>query len=264
MIDLTHALAGPYGTMLLTDLGADVIKVEPATGDVTRDVGPYTPDDELKAFGGYFQSINRGKRSIVIDLKSPAGIETLIDLVRDADIIVENFSVGVMERLGIPYTRLREINPRIVYGSLRGFGDPSIGESPYAEWPAMDIAIQAMAGALSVTGTEDGEPIKIGPGVGDIFPGTQLAVGLLAAVMHARETGEGQHVDVAMYDSILSLCERIVYQYSYAGVVPKPEGNKHPFLSPFDVVRATMAGSLSLPRRRRGGATSARSCSART
>jgi crotonobetainyl-CoA:carnitine CoA-transferase CaiB-like acyl-CoA transferase len=237
VIDLTHALAGPYATMMLTDLGADVIKVEPPDGDVTRPMGPFRDDDEQRVYGGYFHSINRGKRSIVLDLKTEQGVATLLELVADAEVVIENFSVGVMERLGLSYERLREVNPRLVYGSLRGFGDPRMGESPYATWPAMDIVIQAMAGALSITGTEAGEPMKIGPGVGDIFPGTQLALGVLAAVLHARQTGQGQHVDIAMYDSILSLCERIVYQYSYTGNVPKPEGNKHPFLSPFDVVR---------------------------
>lgn len=239
VIDLTHALAGPYGTMILCDLGADVIKVEPPSGDVTRGVGPFTEDDQLHLFGGYFQSINRGKRSVVLDLKSEADLEVLLELVAGAEVLVENFSTGVMERLGLTYERLLEANPSLVYGSLRGFGDPELGESPYANWPAMDIAIQAMAGALSITGTEDGEPIKIGPGVGDIFPGAMLMIGLLAGVVQARQTAEPQRVDVGMYDAVLSLCERIVYQYSYSGEVPKPEGNKHPFLSPFDVVRAS-------------------------
>lgn len=238
VIDLTHALAGPYATMLFTDLGADVIKVEPATGDVTRNLGPNLPDDTVCAFGGYFQSVNRGKRSIVLDLKSTEGADLLRELVKDADVLIENFSLDVMDRLGLSYESLQETNPRLVYGSLRGYGDPRLGKSPYAAWPAMDISIQAQAGAMGITGLEDGTPVKIGPGIGDIFPGTLLAVGILAAVIHARETGRGQLVDVAMYDAILSLSERIVYQHSYTGAVPKPAGNGHPFWSPFDVFEA--------------------------
>lgn len=238
IIDLTHALAGPFGTMLLSDLGADVLKVESPQGDVTRNLGPYMPDDEVREFGGYFQSINRGKRSLVVDLKTPEGRDLLLELVAEADVLVENFSLGVMERFGLSYETLREVNPRLVYGSLRGYGDPRLGESPYATWPAMDIAIQAQAGAMGITGAADGTPYKIGPGIGDIFPGVLLMVGLLSAVIHAKESGEGQYVDVAMYDSVLALCERIVYQHSYTGAVPGPEGNQHPFWSPFDVVRA--------------------------
>jgi crotonobetainyl-CoA:carnitine CoA-transferase CaiB-like acyl-CoA transferase len=236
IIDLTHALAGPYGTMLLTDLGADVIKVEPPHGDVTRGLGPYAEDDTLRAFGGYFNSVNRGKRGIVIDLKTPEGVEELLALVAEADALVENFTVGVMERLGIPYERLREVNPRLVYASTRGYGDPRVGESPYADWPAMDLVAQGLGGALGITGTVEGVPIKVGPGIGDIFPGTLTALGVLAAIINARRTGEGQYVDVSMYDGILSLCERIVYQYSYMGDVPGHEGNGHPFWSPFDVL----------------------------
>jgi crotonobetainyl-CoA:carnitine CoA-transferase CaiB-like acyl-CoA transferase len=239
VIDLTHALAGPFGSMLLADLGADVIKVEPPHGDVTRTLGPYADDDELRAFGGYFNSVNRGKRGIVIDLKSPEGRQELLDLVATADALLENFTVGVMDRLGLSYEVLSEINPRLVYGSCRGFGDPRTGESPYAHRPSMDLVAQAVGGVLSITGLEDGTPIKVGPGVGDIFPGTLMALGVLAAVLHARETGHGQYVDVAMYDATLLLCERIVYQYSYRGEVPVPQGNGHPMWSPFDVVPAS-------------------------
>lgn len=237
VVDLTHALAGPYCTMLLCDLGADVLKVEPASGDLSRAVGPYV-DGDTTGLSGYFQSVNRGKRSVVLDLKNESDIEILLGIVEGADVLIENFSVGVMDRMGLSRARLLERNPRLVYATLRGFGDPDLGASPYANWPAMDIIIQAMAGPLSITGLENGTPIKIGPGVADIFPGALLATGILSAVLHARETGKGQQVDVAMFDAVLSLCERIVYQNSITGKVPSPEGNKHPLLSPFDVVRA--------------------------
>ncbi|KXX59543.1 CaiB/BaiF CoA transferase family protein [Rhodococcus sp. LB1] len=238
VVDLTAALAGPYCTMILADLGADVIKVEPPGGEVTRRVGPYPLQDagQQRPLGGYFQSVNRGKRSIVLDLKSPSGHAELIELVRTADVLVENFGPGVVDRLNIAYDSLREANPRLVYASLSGFGAAWAGKSPYIDWPAMDITVQAMAGALSITGTEDGKPVKIGPGVGDIFPGTMLAVGILAALHETARTGRGQQIDVAMFDAMLSLCERIVYQHSYTGAVPKPIGNTHPILTPFDVL----------------------------
>jgi crotonobetainyl-CoA:carnitine CoA-transferase CaiB-like acyl-CoA transferase len=240
VLDLTAALAGPYCTMVLADLGAEVIKIESPAGEVTRRVGPDPEPDGSgePTLGGYFQSINRGKRSIAIDLKTDAGRHELLALVRTADVFVENFGPGVVDRLGLSYAEIRAVNPRIVYASLTGFGAAWAGASPYAEWPAMDITIQAMAGALSITGTEDGQPIKIGPGIGDIFPGVMLSSGILAALLEAKESGLGQQVDVAMYDAILALCERIVYQYSYTGQVPRPVGNTHPILTPFDVLEA--------------------------
>lgn len=239
IIDLTHALAGPYGTMLLSDLGADVLKVEPPTGDLARRAGPYPSGDQTHAFGGYFQSVNRGKRSVVLDLKTPEGAATLRSLAAEADVLVENFTPGVMERLGLSYESLSAENPRLVYAALRGFGDPRSGESPYQSWPAFDVVVQAMAGIMGITGTEDGTPIKVGPGVGDIFPGTLLALGITSALYEARGSGRGQFLDVAMYDAILSLCERSVYQHSYTGTIPRPEGNRHPLLSPFDILPAT-------------------------
>jgi len=237
VLDLTSMLAGPFTTMLLADLGADVVKVEPLTGDRTRGVGPFREeDDPAQALGGYFQSVNRGKRSIVLDLKSSEGAERFRDLVRVADVVVENFSSGVMERMGLGYEALAEVNPRIVYGALRGFGDARSGESIYDSWPAFDVVAQAMGGFAGITGLVDGAPLKAGPGIGDIFPGTLLALGVVAAVRHAEHTGEGQFLDIAMYDAVLALCERIVYQHSYLGENPKPMGNGHPLLAPFDIM----------------------------
>ncbi|AUN41880.1 CaiB/BaiF CoA transferase family protein [Tsukamurella tyrosinosolvens] len=238
VLDMTHALAGPYCTMLLADLGADVLKVESPSGDLSRTSGPYLPDDEAKDFGGYFQSVNRGKRSIVLNLKDPADVAVFTKLVIESDVLVENFTPGVMDRLELSYETLAEINPKLVYAALRGFGDARSGTSPYQEWPAFDIVVQAMAGLMGITGLPDGTPIKVGPGVGDIFPGTLLSVGVVSALYETRGSGVGQFVDVAMYDAVLSLCERIVYQYSYDGTIPRPEGNRHPLLSPFDIVPA--------------------------
>lgn len=235
VLDFTHALAGPYCTMLLADLGADVIKVEPPEGDHTRSFGPYPPGDEIPPFGGYFQSINRGKRSVSLDLKRPEERDRLLALLPEFDVVVENFTPSVMERLGLGWDVLSARNPALVYVTIRGFGDPALGRSPYADWPTFDMVVQAMGGLMSITGPRPGEPTKTGPGVGDIFPAALAAVGLLSALHHARRTGEGQHVDVAMYDGVIALCERIIYQYSYTGKVPSQQGNGHPLLCPFDL-----------------------------
>lgn len=233
IIDLTQMLAGPYGTMLLADHGATVIKVEGPEGDMTRAGGPFRPDDEERLLGGYFQSVDRNKESVCLDLKTPEGQTAFKALVRDADAVVENFRAGVMERLGLSYEVLKEINPRLVYGALRGFGDPRTGRSPYNDWPAFDVVAQAMGGIMAITGPDPETPTKVGPGVGDIVPGMLLGFGVLAAVHHARRTGEGQFVDVSMVDAVLAVCERTIWQNSVQGLVPGPEGNHHPFLCPF-------------------------------
>ena len=237
VLDLTMMLAGPFSTMLLADQGATVIKIEPpGGGDMTRTVNLKKGQD--MPFGGYFQSVNRNKLSIALDLKSEEGKGVLRRLVRDADVLVENYRVGVMDRLGLSYESLARINPRLVYASIRGFGDPRTGKSPYAEWPAFDVIAQAMGGIMGITGPDRNTPLKIGPGVGDIIPAMLTAFGILAAVRHAERTGEGQYVDVGMYDAILAVCERIVYQHSYDGVIPGPEGNAHPLLCPFGLFPA--------------------------
>jgi crotonobetainyl-CoA:carnitine CoA-transferase CaiB-like acyl-CoA transferase len=242
VLDLTQMLAGPFVTMMLADQGARVIKVEPPGGDTTRLFGPFMPGQigvPEGGYGGYFGSTNRNKRSIVIDLKSEEGREVLKRLVAKADILVENFRAGVMERLGIGYETLAEINPRLVYGTIRGFGDPRSGRSPYASWPAYDIVAQAMGGIIAITSpTPGGPPTKIGPGVGDLIPAMQCAFGILAALHRARASGRGQFVDVAMVDGVLAACERPVFQYSYDGVSPGPEGNSHPLLCPYGLFPA--------------------------
>lgn len=238
VIDLTRMLSGPYCTMLLADQGAEVIKVESFDGDTSRGHGPYRDDDPNHEFGGYFQSVNRNKKSIVLNLKDEASIDVMRKLVASADVLVENFRSGVMERLGLSYEQLRTINPRLVYAAIRGFGDPRTGASPYDNWPAYDVVAQAMGGLIGITGPGPGEHVKVGPGIGDIFPGTMAAVGILSALHHASKTGQGQFVDVAMYDAMLALCERIVYQHSFAGAVPGPEGSAHPFFSPFGLYPA--------------------------
>ncbi|TDK98161.1 CoA transferase [Mycobacterium paragordonae] len=245
VVDLTAMLAGPYATMFLTDLGADVVKVEPPSGDLSRRAGPFRDDDDRDGLAGYFQSVNRGKRSVVLNLKSAVGQRQFQELARHADIVVENYSAGVMERLGLSYEVLKADNPRLIYAALRGFGDPRTGVSPYGTWPAFDVVAQAMGGFLGITGTSDGAPVKSGPGIGDLFPGVLLALGILAALHHRSRTGVGQFVDVAMYDAVLSLCERIVYQHSYTGAIPAPQGNSHPLFCPFDIL-PTADGYIAL------------------
>lgn len=238
IIDLTQMLAGPYGTMMLADHGAEVIKVESPQGDMTRPGGPFHPDDQQKTHGGYFQSVNRNKKSIVLDLKTESGREALKALIKEADAITENFRAGVMDKLGLSYESLREINPKLVYGTLRGFGDQRTGASPYAEWPAFDVVAQAMGGIMGITGPDASHPTKIGPGVGDIVPGMMLAFGVLSAIHHARRTGQGQFVDISMVDSMLAVCERMIYQHSVSDHVARPQGNGHPFMCPFGMFPA--------------------------
>jgi crotonobetainyl-CoA:carnitine CoA-transferase CaiB-like acyl-CoA transferase len=238
VIDLTRMLSGPFCTMLLGDQGAEVIKIEPFEGDTTRSHGPYREDDPKRLFGGYFQSVNRNKKSIVLDLKTNDAREVVLRLVKTAHVLVENFRPGVMERLGLGYETLNAINPRLVYAAIRGFGDPRSGKSPYQDWPAYDVVAQAMGGVIGVTGFPD-QPVKVGPGLGDILPGTMTAFGIAVALRHAERTGQGQFLDVSMYDSVLSLCERAIYQHSFADLVPGPEGQAHPFFVPFGLFPAS-------------------------
>lgn len=238
VVDLTTMLAGPFATMILADLGADVIKVEPPHGDFIRQQGPFAPDDRVRAFGGYFQSINRNKRSAVLDLTTDDGRDSLRRIVEHADVLVENYRHGVMDRLGLSYERLSEINPRLVYAAIRGFGDERTGSSPMRDWPAYDITAQALGGLMEITGDPAGPPIKAGPGFGDTVPALFAVIGLLSALHRARRDGIGGFVDVSMYDAMLAMCERTVYQHSYTGDVPNRQGNTHPLLSPFDVLPA--------------------------
>jgi len=238
IVDLTQALAGPYCTMILADMGADVIKVEPKAGDGIRQIGPHTEVDAAHHFGGYYASGNRNKRSITLDLKDPADAAILRRLVDTADIVVENFRAGVMEALGLGFEVLRETNPRLVYGAIRGFGDPRTGAGPYTSWPAYDVVAQAMGGVVSYTGTKGGEHVACGPSIGDLYPATMMVAGVLAALHHARATGEGQFVDVAMMDALIAVCESMTWRYTYTGEIQAPRGAEHPSLCPFELYDA--------------------------
>ena len=245
ILDLTQALAGPFCTMLLADLGADVVKIEPPQGDMSRAMPPHPADREGCDYGGYFASINRNKRSVVLDLRGAADRDILLRLVDRADAVVENARVGVMDRLGVGCERLRERNPRLVYAAIRGFGDPRTGASPYAEWPAFDIVAQCMGGIVGTTGAAGTGGVPCGASIGDLFPATLAALGIVAAIHAARRSGVGQFLDVAMYDALLSLCESVIYYYSYEQRVLGPRSTGHPSLCPFDVF-ATSDGAVAI------------------
>lgn len=224
IIDCSMAYAGPFGTVLLADLGANVIKVEPPNGDGFRLVAPHPPDyehafkhaDSGADYGMSFASVNRNKRSISLDLKAAEDREILLKLCEQADAIVENMRTGVMDKLGLGYETIAERNPRIVYATVRGYGDPRTGESPYAQWPCLDVAGQSVGGLVEATG--DLFPVAIA----DIYPGTLMALGLVSAIVKAQQTGEGDFVDVAMYDSVVTLLKSNVTAFGLTGKAPKP------------------------------------------
>jgi crotonobetainyl-CoA:carnitine CoA-transferase CaiB-like acyl-CoA transferase len=238
VIDLTQALAGPYCTSLLGDHGAEVIKIEPPRGDMIRNIGPFADDDENHEFSGVFQNANRNKRSLVLDLTTAEAKEVLLALVDSADVLVENFSEGVMERFGLCYETLAERNPRLVYTSIRGFGDSRGGESPYSAWPAFDIVAQAMGGLMSITGPDKDTNVRVGSGIGDTVPGLFAAFGTMAALYEAKASGKGQYVDVAMVDSVLAVSEVVVNTYAATGKSPVPIGNQLHGFAPFDTLKA--------------------------
>jgi crotonobetainyl-CoA:carnitine CoA-transferase CaiB-like acyl-CoA transferase len=245
ILDVTHAIAGPWATMMLADLGAEVIKVEGPTGDMQRFMGPFTKEDPERAYGGTYGAYNRNKRCIMLDLKDEADRETFLQLVDWADAVVENQRAGVLDRLGLGYETLKERNPRLVYGAIRGFGDPRTGESPYADWPAYDVIAQAMSSFVSMNGMSPAESHKVGPFLGDIYPGTVAALGILAAVFHARLTGEGQFVDVAMVDAVTALSETGICRFSYMGRDTPPSGNSSETVAPFDIF-PTKDGAMAI------------------
>ncbi len=218
-------LAGPFCTALLADAGAEVIKIESPGGDDARQVSP-----KVGGESAYFMLINRNKRSLVLDLKSAEGRQAVQDLAKDADIVVENFRPGVAERLGIGYASLSAINPRLVYASISGFGQ----QGPLAHRPAYDIIAQAMSGIMSVNGPAGSGPTRIGESMGDLIAGLQGAWSILAALHGRGAEGRGQHLDIAMVDSIVSLMVTAMSQYLFTGEVPGRIGNAHPISAPLD------------------------------
>jgi CoA:oxalate CoA-transferase len=226
VVDLTRVLAGPLCTMLLAELGARVIKIEhPDGGDDSRCFEPF-----CQGRSAYFASLNRGKESIALDLKDEGDRVVFLRLIRRADVLVENFRPGTMERLGLGYEKLREKNPGLIFASVSGFGQTG----PWRHKPAYDLIVQALSGMMSVTGQPGDPPTKAGTSIADITGGLFLLTGIAAALYHREKTGEGRQVDVAMLDGQLAILESAVMRYAASGQVPGPMGNRHPSITPFE------------------------------
>jgi len=231
VLDLTRVLAGPFCTMMLADMGADVIKIEiPERGDDTRQMGPFK-----KGESAYYMNLNRNKRGITLNLKSAKGKEIFLELVKRADVVVENYRPGTMEKLGLGYEVLKEVNPRIIYAAISGFGQTG----PYNMRPGYDIIAQAMSGLMSTTGWPGGEPTRTGTAIGDVLGGLSCAIGILAAVNARSITGKGQMVDVALVDSAVASLEIINMIYLVEGRVPERIGNRYESTYPYDSFRAS-------------------------
>ncbi|MFC2013418.1 CaiB/BaiF CoA transferase family protein [Chloroflexota bacterium] len=227
ILDLTWVLSGPFATMILSDLGADVIKVErPEVGDIARGNGPH-----VNGVSTYFLSLNRGKKSIMLNLASEQGKGIFLKLVKHVDVVVENFVPGTMEKLGLGYETIRQCNPQIIYAACSGFGQTG----PYAAKPAFDVIVQAMGGIMSITGEPDGPPIRPGVSIGDISAGLFLCIAILAALQERHVSGQGQMIDVSMLDCQLAIQENAFVRYLATGEVPRPMGTRHPVFTPFQV-----------------------------
>ena len=230
VLDLTHVLAGPFASLTLGDLGAKVIKIErPGTGDDTRTYPPFK--DGASA---YFAAINHGKQSIALNLKAGDGRAIFEQLLARADIVLENYRPGVMEKLGYGWETLHDRHPALIYGAVSGFGHTG----PDAERPAYDMVVQARGGVMSITGEKDREPVRVGASVGDIVAGMYLVQGVLAAVIDRAKTGEGRKIDVAMLDSQLAILEHAVAITTATGTPPEPSGARHPSITPFETFHA--------------------------
>ena len=226
VLDLTRVLAGPYATMVLSDLGADVIKIEqPGVGDESRNFGPFK-----NGFSLYFMSVNRGKRSITLNLKTERGKTMFKQLVKQSDILVENFRPGTMKKLGLDYDTLVSEHPSLIYAACSGFGQTG----PYAQQGAYDMIIQGMGGIISITGQPDGSPVRVGTSISDITAALFTTIGILSALHHRNNTGKGQLVDVAMLDSLVAVLENAIVRYIATDEVPKPLGSRHPAITPFE------------------------------
>lgn len=231
VIELARILAGPWAGQTLADLGADVIKVEAPEGDDTRRWGPPFIERDSDTSAAYFYATNRGKKSIICDFRTPEGQEVVRRLVADADVVIENFKVGGLAKYGLDWESLRQVNPRLVYCSITGFGQTG----PYAHRAGYDFIIQGMAGLMSVTGEPDGQPQKVGVAVTDVFTGVYAATAILAALVQRGVTGLGQQIDMALMDVATSIMANQAMNYLVSGKAPKMMGNAHPNLAPYAV-----------------------------
>ncbi|MEJ5224931.1 MAG: CoA transferase [Anaerolineales bacterium] len=236
ILDLTHMLSGPYAGMILADLGAESIKVEPpGTGEGTRRLLERDPANSLNGFGAYFMTLNRNKKSITLDLKSAQGLKIFYRLVQTADVVLSNFSAGVTERLKIDYPRLSAINPRIITCTVTGFGETGPGK----DRTAFDMVAQAMGGGMSITGQPGDPPTRSGIPIGDLAGGLMAVIGVLAALQARHTTGRGQHVDISMLDAQISLLNYMATMHFLSGLIPDKLGNGHFVHVPYDTFQCS-------------------------
>ncbi|MFX1344097.1 MAG: CaiB/BaiF CoA transferase family protein [Promethearchaeota archaeon] len=231
VLDLSRALAGPYCTMMLADMGAEVIKVEmPGRGDDSRAWGPPFQEGE----SAYFMSVNRNKKSMTLNLKKERALEVIHKLIKQSDVIVENFRPGTMERLGLSYNELRDINPKIIFCSISGFGQ----NGPYRFLPGMDQVLQGMGGLMSITGEPNGPPIKVGVAVADIAGGMFAAFGIMVALFNREKSGKGQRIDNSLFDNQIAWLTYRAGSFFISGEIPKPLGSGHPVIVPYQAFKA--------------------------
>ena len=224
VIDLTHMLAGPYAGMVIADLCAEVVKVEPLdTGEMTRGLLKNDPDYSFKDFGAYFLTLNRNKKSVSIDLKTNEGLNVFYDLVKSADVVLNNFSAGVVSKLKIDFERLSKINPKIITCSISGFGETG----PHSTRPAYDQIVQAYSGGMSITGPDINSPTRAGIPIGDLGSGLYSVIGILSALYSRERTNQGQHVDISLLDVQISLLTYMATMHTLSGINPEPIGNAH-------------------------------------
>lgn len=231
VVELARILAGPWTGQTLSDLGADVIKVEALAGDDTRQWGPPFIERGDDVTAAYFHSCNRGKKSITVDFRTAEGQARVRELVADADVLIENFKLGGLKKYGLDYASLSELNPRLVYCSITGFGQ----DGPYAHRAGYDYIIQGMSGLMSITGNADGQPLRVGVAVTDIFTGVYATTAILAALHQRDATGTGQHIDMALLDVAVSVTANQAMNYLATGTPPGRTGNFHPNLAPYQV-----------------------------
>ena len=229
ILDLTQVLSGPFATLVLSDLGANVIKVEKSKGDDSRSFGPIK-----KNKSGYFISLNRGKKSIKLDLKEKEDKRIFSDLIKKTDILVENFKVGVLGKLGFSWSKLKKNNPRLVYAKISGFGE----SGPYKNLPAYDVIVQAMGGIMSITGSSEKNFTRVGSSIGDITAGLYCVIGILAALHERNKTNLGKKIDISMLDCQVAILENAITRYSVSKKIPHPLGTDHPSISPFGAFKA--------------------------
>ena len=231
IVDLSRVLAGPYCTMILGDMGAEVIKIESVDfGDETRGWGP----PFLEGESAYYLCANRNKQGITLNLKTPKGLEILKKLVCDADVVVQNFKPGTLDRLGFGYEEMKKVNEGIILASISGFGTTG----PNSHLPGYDYMIQAMSGLMSITGEKDGQPAKVGVAIADVLTGLFTCIGILGAIQHRNQTGEGQEIDISLFDSQLAALVNVASNFLCSGMIPERLGNAHPNIVPYQVFAA--------------------------